>query len=58
MAELKKLIPGDTLLAVIRKGVLVEGGKPTGSPGEYLLFYGNVYCILTHYITALRHKVL
>ena len=42
MAELKKLIPGDTLLAVIRKGVLVEGGKPTGSPGEYLLFYGNV----------------
>ena len=42
MAELKKLIPGETLMGVIAKGVLQSNGKILDTPHEYLFFYGNV----------------
>ena len=42
MAELKKLIPGETLMGIIAKGVLQSNGKILDTPHEYLFFYGNV----------------
>ena len=42
MAELKKLIPGDTCMGVLANGVLKSNKKIISSPHEYLLFYGNL----------------
>lgn len=45
MPELKKLIPGETRIAVINKGALFEEGKITEEGAKYNLYYGNVVYI-------------
>ncbi|MBQ9328179.1 MAG: hypothetical protein IJ225_06550 [Solobacterium sp.] len=42
MAELKKLVPGESLIGILQHGVLVDFGKVSSEPGQFLLFYGNV----------------